>query len=81
MYNYELNGFKPRFYKMQHMDSLEESMKTCVEIGIIEFNYLLHKYQYKYYCYDNRINAHRFIISDMEKYIDMPTWLLIRNEV
>lgn len=81
MYNYELNGLKPRFYSMWHRGSLEESMKTCIEIGINQFNYLLHKFKYTYYGFDKRINAHRFIISNMEKNIDFPTWLLIRNEV
>ena len=81
MYSLYDNGFKPRFYKMWHRGGLKESMETCIEIGIIEFNTLLYDFHYTYYCYDERINAHRFIISDMEKHIDMPTWLLIRNEV
>ena len=69
----------PRFFKMYHRSTLEEAMKTIKEITTYEFNYLLEKFNYKFYSYDERIKAYRFIISDMDKNYNEPTWLLMKE--
>ena len=65
------------YYYMQHRGSLDEALKTRRKISFKVFLDLYHKYNYKFYDFDKRINCIRFIISDMEKHISMPTWLLL----
>ena len=65
------------YYYMHHRGSLDESLKTKRKIPSKVFFNLYHKYNYKFYGFDKRINCIRFIISDMQKYINMPVWLLL----
>lgn len=65
------------FYYMKHIGSLDEALKTKRKIPSKVFFYLYHKYGFHFYCYDERIKCVRYIISDMEKHINVPTWLLL----
>lgn len=65
------------YYYMKHRGSLDDALKTKRKISSEVFFYLYHKYNYRFYCYDKRIRCVRFIISDMEKNINVPTCLLI----
>lgn len=66
------------FYKMHHRGSYEEALKTQVEIGVIEFNELLK--DYKFYSFDERCFAFRFIHKDLSSCVasDSYEWLLIK---
>lgn len=68
---------KIRYYSMCHRGSLEDALKTKILIFENEFKNIFIKYNFEYYCYDDRINCIRFIKGDLEKNLDIPEWLLI----
>lgn len=59
----------------QHSESLEECLKTEKPITKKTYIALLGTLIYKYYCYDKRINADRYILQDMEHNLGLPTWI------
>lgn len=72
-----------KFYKMQHRETLQEALKTKIEIDEGQFtSYLSMKDKrnnvpiFQYYCYDERIKCYRFINYDMCYFNNLPTWLL-----
>lgn len=68
---------KIKYYTMEHKGGINEALQTRKEIDFEEFKKRFKKYHYKPYCYDKRINCYRFIINNMEKHINQPTWLLL----
>ena len=68
---------KIKFYCMCHRGSLDEALKTKIQIFEDEFKSIFKKYNFEYYCFDERINCIRFIKGDLEKNLNVPEWLLI----
>ena len=66
-----------KYYTMEHRGGLNEALETKKPITENKFYELARKFHYEPYCYDKRINCIRFIITNMEKNYDKPTWLLI----
>lgn len=64
-----------KIYKTaEHRGTLKEMLKTEKQIDERTFNVL--KGFYKFYSYDSRINANRYIIRDpMDCILRMPYWI------
>ena len=56
-----------------HAGGLDDCMKTEIKISDYMFWKLLPKY--KFYAYDEKIKADRYILKDIEKNYDSPIWL------
>lgn len=65
-----------KYYTMEHRGGFEESKKTMKEISYDTFINMICKYHYKFYSEDKRLNGSRYIIDNMEKNINLPTWLI-----
>lgn len=69
-----------KYYEMDHRGSLKESLKTLREITYDRFKFLLSYYNYKFYCFDDRIYSSRYIVPDIPKFCCkpylLPCWLL-----
>lgn len=65
------------YYSMCHRGGLDEALKTKVRIFENEFIELFKKYNFHYYCFDERINCIRFIKGNIQENLNVPEWLLI----
>ena len=66
-----------KFYRMQHRGSLDEALKTREQISFDKFEFYLQAYDYRVYCYDERISCVRFILNDHHLKPNLPCWILI----
>lgn len=62
-----------KYYTMEHRGGLNEALATKKPITEEQFYELARKFHYEPYCYDERINCIRLIISDIPKYPNEPT--------
>lgn len=58
-----------------HRGSLKECIETEKPISYDAFFKLVKSGLYVFYAYDERIKAYRYIIKDIEKNYNLPTWL------
>ena len=68
-----------KYYTMEHRGTLDEALTTLSEITKNDFDKLVGNGIYNIYGYDERIKAIRYIISDMENSVYLPTWLIERE--
>lgn len=66
---------KSKWKTALHRGGLKETMETEKEIEPNIAIILVNSGIYKYYAYDERIKAHRFLIIDIEKNLGLPQWL------
>lgn len=68
-----------KYYEMQHYGGLKEALQTKKPITQTEFNQRLKDYQY--YCFDERIGCHRYILKDIPNNYEKQTiWLLMEPD-
>ena len=73
---------KKGWFTAEHRGGLKECIKTEGRITKEVAEKLIGSNIYKYYAYDTRIKAHRYILIDMENNIGMPTWIhLYENNI
>ena len=62
---------------MFHRGSIDEALKTREQISLDKFEWYLRTFDFRFYCYDERISCIRFILNNHELYLKMPCWILI----
>lgn len=65
---------KSKYRSAYHCSTLKECLDTESNITFVTFKKLLKAKVYHFYAFDERINANRYILTDMKDY-GLPTWL------
>lgn len=58
-----------------HRGGLKECLETEKEISYDALFKLANSGLYKYYAYDERIKCNRYLLIDIDKNYNLPTWL------
>ena len=64
----------------QHCGGLKECLDTENPITEEVFNKLVQSGVYKFYAFDQRINADRYLLVDLEHNFGLPAWLHVYKE-
>lgn len=67
---------KSLYRTAMHCGGLKECLETEKDINEAKFIEYYLSGKYEYYCYDNRIKAHRYLLKNMQKdHLKYPCWL------
>lgn len=63
-----------------HRGALDDCLETEKDLDIKVFDCLTKGGIYKFYCYDSRINADRYLIYDIVHNLGMPQWIHVYKD-